>query len=177
MAQSETVLNKKRAKIEKSFNRLFVNWIGWKVLLPLLLISFLWPLIHYILEIPHSFGRAFAHGDLLIFSALVLMEAATEGEQNQEQTMTMEAIRIIAKIFAIIFIIGFVATKADILRKENELVMAVVPGGHDMLSKKMLAYSCLNCTVALVSVVSSVLLFWFNVDKEKKQEFDGLAAQ
>ena len=177
MAQDEVVLNKKRAKIERSFNRLFINWIGWKVLLPLLLISFLWPLIKYILEIPHSFGRAFAHGDLLIFSALVLMEAATEGERNQDQSMAMEAIRIIAKILAIILIIGFVATKADILRKENELVMLAIPNGHEMLTKKMLAYSCLNCTVALVSVVSSVLLFWFNVDGEKKQEFDGLAAQ
>jgi hypothetical protein len=177
MAQDDSVLNKKRAKIERSFNRLFINWIGWKVLLPLMLISILWPLIHFILEIPHSFGRAFAHGDLLIFSALVLMEAATEGEQNQDQTMTMEVVRIIAKILAIVFIVGFVATKADILRKENELAITAVPGGHDLLAKKMMAYSCLNCTVALVSVLSSVLLFWFNVDKEKQHQFLGLAAE
>jgi hypothetical protein len=176
MEQNE-VNHQRQADMAKSFNRLFINWLGWKVILPLCLISSLYLLIRFIMEIPHPFGKAFAHGDLLIFSALVLLEAATEGEYNQEQSVPMEVARILAKIFAILFIGGFVATKYDILDKENQLLLQHASTTHEMLAKKMLAYSCLNCTVALVSVGSSIMLFWFNVNQEKKQQFANLAQQ
>src|SRR2546423_9545545 len=104
-----------------SLNRHFINWLGWKLALPLLLIASLYILIGFIMEIPEPFGRAFSHGDLMVFSALVLLEAATEGEHNHAQSAAMDVARTAAKISAIIFIMGFVATKYDILSKEYHL--------------------------------------------------------
>jgi len=154
-----------------SINRVFANWIAWKVALPLLLILSIYALIRFILEIPDPFGKAFAHGDLLIFSALVLLEAATEGEYVVDENTKKMVVRIIAKIFAILLIVVFVATKSDVLNKENQLFSQFTTDGHLLLAKKMVAYSCLNCTVALVSVIGSVLMFWFNVHSQQQQEY------
>jgi hypothetical protein len=129
------------------------------------------------MQIPHPFGKAFAHGDLLIFSALVLLEASTEGEHEQGQSISMDVARLFAKIFAILFIGGFVATKYDILNIESQLLLKPDNNMHEMLARKMTAYSCLNCTIALVSVVSSIMLFWANVNREKRQQFSDLAQQ
>jgi hypothetical protein len=175
MAPDEVAAGKtKEPELEKAFNRLFVNWFGWKVALPFLLILSIYGLIRFILEIPDPFARAFAHGDLLIFSALVLLEAATEGEHLGKETTMMMVIRIAARILAILLIVGFIATKSDILFKENQLFVVPSPHGHELLAKKMFAYSLCNCTVALVSVVASTLLFWFNVHREKRQQYESL---
>lgn len=170
MAQ-EIVADANQNEFEKTTTRTFINWMGWKVVLPLLLILSIYVLIRFILEIPEPFSRAFAHGDLLVFSALVLLEAATEGEQFQKETTRMMALRLGARILAILFIVGFVATKSDILYKENQLLMNPSPAGHEKLASKMHAYSWFNCCVALFSVVGSILFFWFNVVKERKHQY------
>lgn len=213
MAENEAAIKKRDVEFRTRVNRIFVNWIGWKVMLPLLLISSIYLFIRCILEIPEPFGRAFAHGDLLVFSALVLLEAASEGEHLPGQSTMMDIVRMAAKISAILFIVCFVATKGDVLKKEyavltaaRETVTAPVNGdrvnhgaeapsgqtpapvkqsikdhddsnidtNEDHLAKKMVAYSFLNWTVALVAVVSSILIFWFNLDREKKQDYQRL---
>jgi hypothetical protein len=160
-----------QAEFETATTRMFVNWMGWKVVLPLLLILSIYGLIRFILEIPEPFGRAFAHGDLLVFSALVLLEAATEGEHLQKETTKMMALRLGARILAILLIVGFVATKSDVLYKENQLLTNPDVAGHEKLASKMLAYSWLNCGVALFSVIGSTLFFWSNVHKERKEQY------
>lgn len=164
-------------KINRSFNRLFLNWMAWKVFLPLALISCVYLAIRFFFDIPHPFGKAFAHGDLLVFSALVLMEAATEGEQDQKHNFRVEAVRHFAKVVAIFLLLMFLGTKLDILRRESELAAKHSADGHHLLTEKMLLYSSLNCAIALVSVVGSVFLFWYNVAKEKQNEFADLAAR
>lgn len=179
--------------IEVSFNRLFLNWIGWKVIFPLLVIIALWPLIYYLLDSHHSFGEAFAHGDLLVFSALVLLEAATEGEYGKKPSFKVEIVRLAARILAIFFIAIFILLKYDLLRREHEMLNILSTlheltdsaaaqrmdssfnKAHGELFNKMRGYSCLNCTVALVSVVGSILLFWINVDREKRESLEELA--
>jgi hypothetical protein len=175
--QSEIVNEADESELNKTLNRLFVNWIGWKVVLPLLLILSIYVLIRFILEIPEPFGRAFAHGDLLIFSALVLLEAATEGEHLQRETTKVMAVRVAVRILAILLIGGFIATKSDVLYKENQLLLQPNVAGQEKLSSKMLAYSWFNCGVALFSVVGSTLFFWFNVHRETKQQYKGFAQQ
>jgi hypothetical protein len=174
MTDNQTTVTSVQDDFEQKLNRSFVNWFGWKVLLPLLLIMSIYALIRFILEMPDSFGRAFAHGDLLVFSALVLLEAATEGEHLQKESTKMMLIRLGTRILAILLIVWFVATKSDILHKENDLLVNPNQSGHEMLTKKMLAYSCLNCAVALFSVVGSTLFFWFNVHREKKRQFESI---
>jgi hypothetical protein len=174
--QREITVKPEKTELSR-INRLFINWLGWKVVLPLLLILSIYVLIRFVLEIPDPFGMAFAHGELLVFSALVLFEAATEGEHLQESTM-LNAVRMSARIAAILLIGGFVATKSDVLFKENLLLMELPKNpnaaGHDLLARKMFAYSWLNCTVALVSVVASIMIFWFTMHLEKKQTLDSL---
>lgn len=167
----EIAADANQSEFERAITRTFVNWIGWKVVLPLLLILSIYGLIRFILEIPEPFGRAFAHGDLLVFSALVLLEAATEGEHLQKETTRSMAMRLGARILAILLIVGFIATKSDVLYKENQLLINPNAAGHEKLTNKMLAYSLLNCGVALFSVVGSTLFFWLNVHKERKEQY------
>jgi len=157
--------------------RQFLNWMGWKVLLPLILLVLIWPFYGSMLHLPHSFARAFAPGDLLIFSSLILMEAAIEGEHLPHQTFGSMAARMMAKIFAIVLIAVYVAIRYSVVLNENSMLKAMAsapqlnPESIEKLSEisvnSMLPYSCLSCAVALVSVIFSVLAFWKNVRFEQ----------
>ena len=162
-----------QTEFEKTINRLFANWFGLKVVCPLVIILSIYGLIR-ILDIPEPFARAFAHGDLLIFSALVWLEAASEGEHIEEQSTKMVLLRIAVRIFAILLIVWFVGTKSDILNRENQLLLQPNAMAHEKLSNRMLTYSWLNCGVAAVSVVGSTLFFWLNVHYERKQLYRSL---
>jgi uncharacterized membrane protein len=157
--------------------RQFLNWIGWKVLLPLILLVLIWPLYGSMLHLPHSFIRAFAPGDLLIFSSLILMEAAIEGEHLPHQSFASLLARMLAKIFAIVFIASYVAIRYSVVLHENGLLkeLAAIPQLNpaqveklsEMSLNNMLPYSCFSCVVAIVSVIFSVLAFWKNVRFEQ----------
>jgi hypothetical protein len=164
--------------------RQILNWIGWKVLLPLLLLFLIWPMYGWVLHLPHPFVRAFAHGDLLIFSSLILLEAAIEGEHIPHQSFWSLFGRVIAKIFAVVFIAIYGVLKYKAVLNEDELAKAVTtvhsdPAAVASLSSTiidgMLPYSYFSCTIAIVSVIFSVLAFWKNVHLEQTLAYQRLA--
>jgi hypothetical protein len=53
-----------------SLDRKMIDWLFSRVFLPFLILMLMWPIYKWFFDLPHSFERAFAHGDLLIFSAL-----------------------------------------------------------------------------------------------------------
>jgi hypothetical protein len=116
-ASTRTLLEEER---RRSRDRLR-NWCIWKVLLPLGLLALLWPVNAIILGLPHAFESAFAHGELLIFSVLILLEAAVEGEHLRRQSQWFQAALGVTKVsaFFVLFIFGFI--KADMLRNGEEL--------------------------------------------------------
>jgi hypothetical protein len=157
--------------------RQFLNWMGWKVLLPLILLILIWPLYGSMLHLPHSFVRAFAPGDLLIFSSLILMEAAIEGEHLPHQSFAALLARMLAKIFAIVFIAVYVAIRYSVVLHENGMLkeLAATPSVNsasmeqltEISINNMMPYSYFSCAVALVSVIFSILAFWKNVRFEQ----------
>jgi hypothetical protein len=84
--------------------------------LPLGLLALLWPVNSIVLGLPHPFESAFAHGELLIFSVLILLEAAVEGEHLRRQSQKFQIVLGVLKVsaFFLLFIFGFM--KTDVLR-------------------------------------------------------------
>jgi Sec-independent protein translocase protein TatA len=101
-----------------------IDWLVWKVLLPLTIIVFIWPAYKYVAEFDHPFERAFAHGDLLIFSALVLIEATIEGERQHGHRRLMRTGLQVLKVVAIAFIFFFGFIKYDVMVRERTAAQA-----------------------------------------------------
>src|SRR5947209_2914352 len=132
------------SKGDDVIQREFLNWMGWKVLLPLILIILIWPLYGKLLHLPHPFVRAFAHGDLLIFSSLVLMEASIVGEHIPQQSFWSLFNRIAAKIAAIVIIAIYAAIKYSVVLSEDELLKTIVHNHLDSTATDALSATTLN---------------------------------
>ncbi|MFL6274462.1 MAG: hypothetical protein ACJ74G_04560 [Blastocatellia bacterium] len=151
----ETKISGEQRRQSEMLDERMVNWIIWKVIAPFGLLLLIYPIYKYIIHMPDSpFAKAFAHGDFLIFSALVLIEVAIEykhvlGAEAQMATLPfkvfMEIVRVAA--FFLIFLFGFM--KYDVVTHELE-------PDHS----KLLGYSFFSCSVAIFSVLFSLYVFW-----------------
>ncbi|HWT00832.1 MAG TPA: hypothetical protein VN256_11350 [Pyrinomonadaceae bacterium] len=171
---------------DEELHRLILNWIGWKVLLPLLLLILVWPMYGLVLRLEHPFVRAFAHGDLLIFSSLILLEAAIEGENAPHQGFWALCSRMVAKISAILLIAVYVAIKYSAILNEQSLQDSIVkvkddPSAvtalHNLTMNGMLPYSYFSCAVAVVSVIFSIFAFWNNLHLQQMMTYKRLAQE
>jgi hypothetical protein len=142
----------------------FTAWCVWKIVVPGAMLLLVWPVYAFVLSVKHPFQRAFAHGDLLIFAAMVLLEAAVEAEQVRRAGWLFRAGRQLAKAFAVIIIFLFGFIRYDVTVLDPELA-------HDSLGvvKKLTGYSCFNSSVALVAVMASLLSFWSSAGREKEE--------
>src|SRR5215216_3026411 len=138
---------------KSKYNRIdprVLNWCAWKVFIPLLFIFLLWPLAHLI-KMDYPFQEAFKHGDLLIFSALILIEAAVEGEGIQSSTLWDQISEMASKAFAFFCIFVFAVVKFDVMTQEKN---------HSLdYEGKLFAYSLFGWTTAIVAVIISIYVF------------------
>jgi len=139
--------------LRKGMSDIFVNQhlqtvCIWKVFVPFLLIILIYPVFLIIVKDHHPFERAFAHGELLIFSALVLIEAAVE--LKRARLGYDELLRAMAMIT--IFIFGFVKYSAMMQERHLET--------NDMDAiNQLFAFSFFNCAVALFAIAVSIYAF------------------
>jgi len=120
----------------------------WKVFVPFLLIILIYPIFMIVVKVNHPFERAFAHGELLIFSALILIEAAVE--LKRARLGYDELLR--AGAMLTIFIFGFM--KYEAMQQERHLEadeMAAI--------NQLFAFSFFNCAVAALAIAVSVFAF------------------
>src|ERR1043165_950817 len=146
-----------------------INWCIWKALLPGMLLALLWPIYSFVLKLPHPFQRAFANGDLLIFAALIMVEASLEGEHIENQSGTFRFLTNLARLFAVLLIFAFAFVKYDVILQEAALARAAA-ADQGLILDKLRAYSCFSCSVASVSLVASLFTFAVVVDLERTEE-------
>lgn len=148
------------------------NWCIWKVVLPLGMLALFYPMYRFVLELEHPFERAFAHGDLILFSVLILLEAAVEGEHIRKQGAWFHLRLHLAKVAAILLILIFGFVKTDVMLQESKIGDI---SSHADVFRKFLVYSYFNWLVALVAVIYSLFSFWTVVGKEHSERLENIA--
>jgi hypothetical protein len=142
------------------------NWCIWKVVLPLGMFALFYPLYRYVLELGHPFQSAFAHGDLILFSVLILLEAAVEGEHIRYRGAWFHVGMHLAKVMAFFLILVFGFIKTDVMLQEIKIGTLKNPGP---VFVKLEFYSYLNWIIASFAVVYSLLAFWSVVAREASE--------
>lgn len=145
-----------------------IDWLSWKVLLPLVLIVGFWPL-YSVLGMADPFPKACAPGELLIFSALILIEVAIEGESLGEASLWLHSIRRLAILLGIILVIPLAVFKLQAAQLEG--------AGQPGAAEKLWAYSTFGCAVAAASIVFSFVTFCITVNREHKLELQSFAQE
>jgi hypothetical protein len=134
----------------------------WKVFVPFLLIILIYPIFLIVVRVHHPFERAFAHGELLIFSALILIEAAVE--LKRAQLGYDELLR--AGAMLTIFIFGFM--KYEAMQQEPHLETQNVAVAAAAVSQ-LFAFSFFNCVVAMFAIAVSIFAFLKSVNNENTE--------
>ena len=96
----------------------FVNWIAFAVLLPLgAQFALWWPIGAYALDVSFLFERLYASGDLLPFSALLLLGLHVEVDQlrlhagnRSVRLLILDRVAVISALLCL-FVYGFVKSK------------------------------------------------------------------
>lgn len=143
-----------------------LDWCVWKAFIPLLLMGLFWPIYGIILNLEHPFERAFAHGDLLLFAALLLIEAAVEGEQVRNENFRARLGRQMSKGSAIILIFIFGFLKYDVMMQEGRLAEE---GARAAVFSKLAGYAYFNLLVAVAAVLYGMYSFWKSVEREHEE--------
>jgi hypothetical protein len=126
-----------------------LKWVIYKVVAPLLVILIIWPVYGFSLGIKHSFEEAFSHGDLLIFSALILIEAFIEVEYNFVRDWRFHLGRDTALVLAVVALILFAVVKIDVMREASS------PDYY-----KMLIYGRVGWCMAVLAGLLSIYDYW-----------------
>jgi len=140
----------------------FRDWKRWKVLLPVLMLLLFYPI--YIFkekEIIGPFLSAFAHGDLLLFSALLLFEVSVEANHIQHElgesySDALDDIIEGPKIFGIKLIVVYGAMKLAV-GHDN------APDSPNFIRTAAYCFFCIS--IATLVVTYSIFAFWKTLEK------------
>jgi hypothetical protein len=155
-----------------------VDLCTWKVLLPGGLLLLFWPIYAVIMEVKEPYVRAFAHGDYILFAALLLFETSVESERLIRQTAIFRLYRNGVRILAVamIFVFGFL--KYDVVVKEAALshleqssVSQLDRTSALTVVAKLHSYSTFSCAVALLTAAYSIYAFTSLVEHESADLF------
>ncbi len=127
----------------------------WKVLVPFILIILMLPIYVLVGRISHPFEKAFSHGDLLIFSSLILIEAAVELKRTK---LGYDELLRACALFTI-FLFGFIKLQA---MKQEPLLEQ---GSMDAINQ-LWAFSFFNCAVSVCAVIISIYTFLKAINNE-----------
>jgi len=136
------------------------DWIIWQTFLPLVLLVVIYIIEWVVLESRHPFQIAFSHGDLLLFSGLMLVSVSIHIKQMQQRLNSslpnfwLFLIIWGTRACAFIFLLVFGILEYDVIHKGY-----FSPSVTDIPSKLTL-YSCFSCSVVVVSLGFSAFSFW-----------------
>jgi hypothetical protein len=148
-------------------NHRLIDSIIWRVLLPITFVVLLWPIYKYLVGLEHSFQLTFSHGELLICSAILLMEVIIELNYIDSKTTMLYTSKSVALFFVILFIFAFGFLKYQAITAEHDMIkfeivktdMIQDEQGATLTLNKLTGFSCLNCSVAIISVIFGVCNF------------------
>jgi hypothetical protein len=134
------------------------DWCMWQCGLPILVLLLIWPLGRFVAEATDAFHQAFGTGDLLIFSALLLISMAVEFRRIQlvEPRLLHDGwvesnseAALFAAIIAFLFLGGI---KVDVMRAN----LFESPDGMS----KLTAYAVFSVAATLAAVSFTLRAFW-----------------
>lgn len=136
----------------------FQDWKRWKLFYPLALILLIYPLSK-LKGFGQEFLGSFSHGDLLLFSSLVLIELSVEAghiytEVGREQGGVAENLIQNSKFCGLVLIFCYGALKFF-----NE----------QAAPDKLIAYCVLSLSVTILVVAYSVYAFWKTLEPVVKE--------
>jgi hypothetical protein len=137
--------------------RHYYNWFLWKVLAPYGFLLVIWPAYSMRSGMNAPFSAAFAHGELLVFAAVLLIEVSFEGEelrsaQDQPFEIWFDGVLPFLKFIALFIICLFGFLRYDVLTLTGQ-----TGGAADPQSEwKLYAYALFNVAVATTTVATAV---------------------
>jgi hypothetical protein len=144
---------------KQSFRVELLQWFVWKVITPVVLIGMFWPIFAASGNLQHPFSKAFTPGELLLFSAVLLIEAGGQGRHHEH--LGLEFLRLIALIGGILLVAALVALKLFAISEFDE--------------HRLTLYSCFACSVTLFSIVVSLLAFVLVTGREQQGALENIA--
>ena len=147
-----------------------INWCVWKLAMPAVLIGALLPFYSWIMTLEHPFQRAFAHGDFILFAAILLFEVGVEAEWGNRQPRHLKVSSAVTKAVAALFMALFWVIKHSTILNEEALARATDAGVRDAILAKLSTYAWVSCGVGVMSVVGASLLLVAVVDHQKREE-------
>jgi len=138
--------------------RRFQEWRRWKLLLPLIMLLVFYP-IYIFVEVPSPFLNAFAHGDLLLFSALILFEVSVEADhirrELQHVNTSLDDLAEWPRVCGIVLIVLYGSMKLAV-------------GPHAEVSNKTVAYCFFTISIMCIAVSYSYYAFWKTLETAVK---------
>lgn len=126
------------------------EWLMWKVLLPFAFMFLMWPIYAIFAKNHDAFAKAFAHGEFLIFAALVLIEVALE-LRNGPSASSSEGRADFARFgaFFLIFLFGFL--RAAVIQEEHSKTPE---------HQRLIYFACFSCSVGVFAVCVALVTYW-----------------
>lgn len=147
-----------------------INWCVWKLAMPAVLIVALLPFYWWIMTLEHPFQRAFAHGDLILFAAILLFEISVEAEWGNRQPRRLKVTTAVTKAVAALFMALFWVIKHSTILHEEALARATNGAIQQAILSKLATYAWVSCGVGAISVIAASLLLIAVVDHQKREE-------
>jgi hypothetical protein len=136
----------------------FSDWQRWKLKFPLFALVLIYP-IYKFFGAGEEFVRAFGHGDLLLFSALVLIELSVEvthinHELRSDTPYKLEGLIENAKFFGLILIFIYGSMKFMMDKQDTLIHVAAL---------KARAFCVFSLAVTFLSLAFSIFAFWITL--------------
>lgn len=133
----------------------FQDWQRWKLSFPLFTLLVVYPLYKFF-GVGNELINAFSHGDLLLFSALVLIELSVEAahvNKEVESGVSDPSNSLIenSRFFGLVLIFLYGVTKFMVQHQNNADSFAL---------SKTLAYCAFSLSVTFLVVAFSIFAFW-----------------
>jgi hypothetical protein len=110
----------------------------------------------------------------MLFSAIILIEAAVEGESfNGDQLRLCQQLSMVLA-FLFIFVFGFI--RSDVVSKEIVLG-SMKPADAELVLGKLRGYACFNCSVTVFALAFGVYSFWTNADNANQKRMEQLGQE
>lgn len=141
------------------------NWFIWQVGMPLFFIIMSWPISKWIAEVDHAFEKSLSGGDLILFSAMLLMGVMIElsyirsSEKELENDRVLDWIADLALAFAFIVLFLYAVIKVDFIKYQFPVAGTAVDGRIQVY-----AYLSIICTLFSAGFASTGV--WLAFEKQ-----------
>jgi hypothetical protein len=152
--QLDTFVHIRHLRRQQTIVKRFKDWERWKLMFPFVAILIIYPISKFIVtgdEVINAFG----HGDLLLFSALVLIELSIETthinrELDRSGSDKIDSLIENSRLFGVLFILIYGSMK-----------LLVGHGAHTQIPRpKAWAFCAFSVSVTFLVVSFGVFAFW-----------------